>query len=450
MQLVKSLVTTNRAEALQFQTKNPFGRKSEEIISRIMAKVQDGYTAFEVQKLQEVTDLQKLIQTSLGMNMFIVTTGSLAAVIPLYLLDSHIYKHKSLRKGAWIREQDVLAEKDQVGYVDDSDGSVGGIFSAYRCTLYLNFNAMVDRFQFSPEVIVGVMLHELGHYYDGCKTIAQRDRQNAVFREALSKLNTDNEGERIKVAYKVAKDLKLEQKDLMDLTNPNPVVFGMAAQKVITSYVAQQQEDGSYDRTSFETMADVYAARFGYSRQVVEGLSKLTKSQIFINYQFTMTLLAFENAMKATRALVVLLFSRYGLLSNMPLTYITSFILAIATSAYILYTFVKTSGESGKDFTYDDLSHRFRRLRAEMIAQVKDRQFTKADAEGILISLNYMSECMDEFKLRRGPIDMLFNILNPKDRRAYNAVERQRAIEELYSNPMVIKSLELELASAKV
>jgi hypothetical protein len=163
-----------------------------------------------------------------------------------------------------------------------------------------------------------------------------------------------------------------------------------------------------------------------------------------------MTLLAFENAMKATRALVVLLFSRYGLLSNMPLTYITSFILAIATSAYILYTFVKTSGESGKDFTYDDLSHRFRRLRAEMIAQVKDRQFTKADAEGILISLNYMSECMDEFKLRRGPIDMLFNILNPKDRRAYNAVERQRAIEELYSNPMVIKSLELELASAKV
>ncbi len=211
MQLVKSLVTTNRAEALQFQTKNPFGRKSEEIISRILAKIQDGYTDFEVQKLQEVTDLQKLIQTSLGMNMFIVTTGSLAAVIPLYLLDSHIYKHKSLRKGAWIREQDVLAEKDQVGYVDDSDGSVGGIFSAYRCTLYLNFNAMVVRFQFSPEVIVGVMLHELGHYYDGCKTIAQRDRQNAVFREALSKLNTDNEGERIKVAYKVAKDLKLEQ-----------------------------------------------------------------------------------------------------------------------------------------------------------------------------------------------------------------------------------------------
>lgn len=450
MQLVKSLVATNRAEALQFQTKNPFGRKSEEIISRILAKIQDGYTAFEVQKLQEVTDLQKLIQTSLGMNMFIVTTGSAAAIMPLYLIETHIYKHKSLRNGGWIREQDVLAEKDQVGYVDDSDGSVGGIFSAYRCTLYLNFNILVGKYNLAEDTIVGVMLHELGHYYDGCKAMAQRDRQNAVFREALSKLITANEGEKIKISYKVAKDLKLEQKDLMELTNPNPIVFGMAAQKVTASYVAQQQEDGVYDRTSFETMADVYAARFGYSKQVSEALSKITRKNIFINYQFTVTIRALKESTEVAFAVLRAMLLRYALLNSTPFIIVTETILVTLTAIYSLYFFAKTSGESGKDFTYDDLSHRFRRLRAEMIAQVKDRQFTKADAEGILISLNYMSECMEKFKLRRGPIDMLFNILNPKDRRAYNAVERQRAIEELYSNPMVIKSLELELASAKV
>lgn len=450
MQLVKSLVATARVEALQVQANNPFGKKSEEIIGRILAKVSDGFRSLEIQKLQEVTDLQKLIFDTLGMNMFIVTTGASAAVMPLYLLESHIYKHKSLRQGKWMREQDILAEKDQVGYVDDATGSVGGIFSVYRCTLYLNFNILTDQFGLSPKQIVGAMLHELGHYYDGCKTIAQRDRQNAVFREALSKLNTNNEGEKIKIAYKVAKDFKLNEKDLLDLTSPNPITVGVAAQKVATAFVAQQQEDGVYDRTAFETMADVYAARFGYAKEVSETLAVIHREQVFINYQFTVTLSAFMKSMDAARALMVLLLGRFGVSGSYPLMAITTTLLTTVTAGYMLYTFVKTSGESGKDFTYDDLSHRFRRLRAEMISQVKDRQFNKADAEGILLSLNYVSSCMEEFKLRRGPIDMLFNVLNPKDRRAYNSVERQRAIEELYSNPLVVKSLELEIAAGKV
>ena len=437
-----------RSEALQFQGKNAYGKKAEEIITRIKAKVDEGYVSLEVQKLPEIEELQKLIYDTFNMNMQIVTTGNLAGVIPLYMIQNHIYKHKMMREGKWSREQDVLAEKDQVGWVDDSDGTVGGVFSTYRVTLYLNFNEMLGTHELTPAIVVGIKLHEIGHYYDGCKTIAQRDRQNAVFREAISKMATSDEGERQKIIYRVAKDFKLDQKALADMTSRNPVTVGIGAQKVIAEYVAQQQEDGVYDRTGFETMADIYAARFGYSKEVVEGLAILVRSQVTINYQFTMVLRSMMEAINAAK-LIISLYIKLNALGSGILSFglLTSVLVWIAYGTYSLYIYVKSSGDSGNDYTYDDMAHRFRRLRAEMISQVKDNKFTKADAEQILISLNFMTARMEEFSLWRGPLDTLFNILNPKDRRAHNSIERQRAIEDLYSNPLVIKAMELQLAA---
>jgi hypothetical protein len=69
---------------------------------------------------------------------------------------------------------------------------------------------------------------------------------------------------------------------------------------------------------------------------------------------------------------------------------------------------------------------------------------TNKDIKALIDKIEMISKTIGRGETYRGPLDFLFNTLNPKDRRAKNSIERQQAIEALFGNELFVKSLELK------
>ena len=109
---------------------------------------------------------------------------------------------------------------------------------------------------------------------------------------------------------------------------------------------------------------------------------------------------------------------------------------------------INSSGEAGRDYTYDDFVKRYNRARNEVVEMIKTKKLTNAQAKEAIASYEEIGKIIKGARTYRGPLDFLFNTLNPKDRRAKTSIERQQAIEDLMSNELFVVSMRAELAAA--
>ena len=112
------------------------------------------------------------------------------------------------------------------------------------------------------------------------------------------------------------------------------------------------------------------------------------------------------------------------------------------------YLLINSSGEAGRDYTYDDFVKRYNRARNEVVEMIKTKKLTNAQAKEAIAAYEQIGKIIQGARTYRGPLDFLFNTLNPKDRRAKTSIERQQAIEDLMSNELFVASLRAELALA--
>ena len=117
---------------------------------------------------------------------------------------------------------------------------------------------------------------------------------------------------------------------------------------------------------------------------------------------------------------------------------------SVVMIAYMVYT----SGEAGRDYTYDDLVKRYNRVRNQMIEMIKKKQLSKAQAQNVIRSIEQIGELIKGCSAYRGPLDFLFNTFNPKDRRAKSSIERQQAIEDLMSNSLFVVALKAKISAS--
>lgn len=439
-----------RQEMIQFQTtKEKFGKDAEKIFERIYEKIERGYFSLEIQKLPEITELQELIFQRFKFKTFIFTEGTLAAIIPFYLNQNHIFLHKGLLRGEkLLMEQEDLRIDGEKGWVDLDTAAVGGVFSKYPSSLYLNFNMLKGSGITVPEA-VGVMLHELGHFFYGCYFTSKLDRGNQIFNDALKKAK----GGRMDILFaELNKSVKtLDSKILEGLQSDNPITLGRNAIALANEICFSQLTDATYDNTSFEMLADNFSSRFGYGEEIVKALEKITLGGVKNNYLWMM-LFSFMNMYSMASAIVgniirmklaVVVGVRFGWIG----AYIFAALAAVLTAVYFVYVMAITSGETGKDYTYDDIPKRYNRIRAQMIEQVKAKAYNKADTKVLIDSIETIGKLLEGTKVYRGPLDFLFNTFNPKDRCALASVKRQQAIEDLFTNDLFVKSLELNMGA---
>lgn len=427
-------------EIIDFQD-NSFGMQLESEISVIVEAINNGVykDSKEVVFCKELGIIEKDIFNRLGVNVKLIVNRELAAILPFYANKHHIFVNDFWKGNFSIKDQEKVLStiNNKKGYVDLKKAKLGGIFSEYKNSLYLNFYELVKTHKLTASEIVGVILHELGHAFYVCEFSDRLESTNQVLMNISKEITSGKKEKNLTYIYTELKTIndKITMEEVDKLVNGNKIVAGYLWYKTIIESAGigynSQQTNKKYDETAFEQLADNFSSRFGYGRQLISGLEKLHSVSSVYNRSITAVIFFEMIEVLLTTALIAV-------------TFMTTVPLGMFFSVLVLAVFV-FNGDEFKDLTYDELKDRYKRIRNEYVALLKDKDLDDKELKVIIDNVAIADKLINDMVNYKGVFTMLSNALVPVNRKANRAIAEQQLLEELAFNDLFIKSGELRL-----
>lgn len=436
--LLKKRSRTLALEMIEIQDAS-FGKRLEEQISSIKTKIDDKVyvTKADVVNAKEVKTLETIVMSRLGLKVNLITTSHIAAAIPLYMNKQHVFLNKYTRGNFSDKEQDKFIKDNQhkVGYVDTKNAKISGMFSEYNNKLYMNFLSLVKNYNMSPGGMTAIMLHELGHPFTAIEYSDRLESNNQILANVAKEVLVKDKETDLIFVYNELKKLDPElKKDTSDkIVTGNRTIAGVKLFKLMFSKISSQTPTGKYDDTSSEQMADNFATRFGYGRELITALDILHKTHydasLFKSIRvMTTTLTTFLTVMRA-----VALISVIG--TSLPLG-------IIMVSIFLLN--LRADGDGHREMTYDDVKDRYKRIRNEAVNGLKNSNLAKDESKYLLDSIALTDDMIKSSVKYRTPIAKLSNVLFSSNRKAIKDIEEQQLLEDLAHNDLYTASAKLK------
>lgn len=416
-----------------------FGHQLERLSGLIVDEINQGNKNITLNdKHPVIVELEKVIFKRIGMKVSIVTDETIAAILPFYSNKNHIFIPEFWRGQLNIRDQTKLLKTfdEKKGSVNLEKATLTGIFSEYDHPLYINFNALVREMKMDAGDIAAIILHELGHGFNACYYADRSDRTNQVL-ASIAKHLMNNENGDIEYIYKELSTVTPSvTKDAVDkMLNGPRVVAGATWFKTVVGIVKSQMLDDKYNDTSFEQQSDSFASRFGYGKQLVLALDKLSTYTYVPEKNLSVFILLHLVNVTLTVALAVLVFSL-----------LASGGIAIAMlGVFYNMMFYMLNREDMIDYTYDKLKHRYLRVRMDVIDQLKDTKLHRDTVKNLLEAIYIVDESIKQTKDFKPLPAYISNFIFSSAKKADNSISDQQLMEALASNDLFIKSAELRL-----
>lgn len=318
------------------------------------------------------------------------------------------------------------------GKVNMKTGKVSGVFSDIQTTIHMPVVMLVGT-KYTEQEIAAIILHEVGHIFTYFEFMSRSMTTNQALAGMAKALDGSGDiKEREVIFMTVKKTLGLKDLDTAELlkSNSNKV----AEMVVLTNVVKKSQSElGSnvYDFSSWEYLADQYAARQGAGRHLVTGLDKLYRGHFNISFRSLPTYLAFE-ALKA-----MLLVGSIALITTGA---------GMHLGGYGLQgTLILTAMDGSGDGTYDTPGARFKRVRNQIVENLKDKKLSKDDTERLHADLKAIDTVMESVEDRRQLFGVLWDFISPSARKAWNQKTLQKELEDVAVNELFVKASQLKM-----
>ena len=415
-----------------------FGDDMLRLVSSVVKEVENATSEIRLTNHPAVDGLEKLIFSRLGLKVTFITNEAPAAILPFYSNKNHIFLPDFFRGNISLRDQNRLLDKfeDRKGSVNLQTAKLSGIFSEYDHPLYVNFYFLVKHFSMSAGDITAIILHELGHGFNACYYADRTDRTNQVLASVARRIVGQEKGD-IEYVYKelltVSPSITKEAVDT--ILNGNRIVAGVTWFKTVVGIVKSQMSDDTYNNTAFEASSDSFASRFGYGKQLLIALDKISqgapeKSKSV--YYLVQTL----NAL-TTVCLAVLILSAIAGAAVGP-----AFIFGIVS-----FIFMTVSRQDVMDHTYDELKQRYIRLRTDAIDQLKVPSLPRDRVKDLLEGIYAMDEVIKETSVVKTLSMKIADFLFSGSRQAAVSINDQQSLEQLASNDMFFRAADFRLKS---
>ena len=381
-----------------------------------------------------VTNISKIIKHHTGLNVTLnIANNNPQVTIPMVnknnvLVNSVIRNVVNSSDGLKLIAESKGAAK---GSVNLKTGEVSGIFSEVSSTIDMPIY-MFTTMQFTPEEISAIALHEIGHlvvYYEYMSRTVSTNQALAGVSKALDKSGTVEEREAVLITAKTALGLKDLDAKLLAKSNNKKV----AEIVIITNIVKETVSElgcNIYDFSTWEYLADQYAARHGAGRYLATGLEKIYKSIGNISFRSTPTYLAME-------ALKVFL-----IISPIIVLTITGSMFISPLSLSIVLMMLDSDNP-----TYDRPGERIKRIRDQIVENLKDKKLDKDDIERLNADIAAIDIILKEVDDRRQFISVLWDIVSSTSRKARNQESLQKELEDLIVNDLFVMASKLKIAA---
>lgn len=416
-----------------------FGKKLETLMGLIHSEISSKESIEKISERHPVVEaIEKLIFSRIKMKVSIITDEAPAAIMPFYSNRNHIFLPDFFRGNISLRDQVKLLKKSEgkTGTVNLQNATLSGLFSEYEHSLYLNFNTLIKEFNMTPGEMAGVTMHEIGHGFDACYYSDRAERTNQILANVARVLAGGEKGD-IEYIYRELKEVKpsITKEEVDKIVNGGRVVAGLTWFRTFIGIVRSQMLDDTYNKTSFESGADSFASRFGYGKELMLALDKIS--------------VGYPEKSAGIRSMIYLLNASallgLGLLIMFSLG-AGALAAALVFSCYSLLVLVLSREDVG-DYTYDKLKHRYLRIRADAIDQLKSKSLKKDTVRSLLDGIYEMDAVIKETSVVNVPSSAIANILFSGAREAVNSIDDQQLMEALSSNDLFIHAAEFGLKS---
>jgi hypothetical protein len=437
-------------EMIDFQTDN-FGEKLEAVFEDIKAKIRTDLKATRDFKVSEqYKKLVGLIKDRTGLNVQIIVNPWMpAAVLPLYSNKHHIFLNKMFRgQNLGLKDQDKFMKEngDEPGTVNTETVKVTGLFAKYPTKVYLNPYFFFRDHDYTAGEVTAVLLHELGHAFHACEYSDRISSTNQILAETVKTMLNFKEGGDVKYIHTELKSInsKATEADIdAMLTGKGKIIGGLKWYEFLIGTVQTQLSNSKYDESSFEQLADNFTTRFGYGRQLVTALDKLSAQE----YSKSKTVL-WSFYFIETFYMVISLVALAG--PFMPPITAAGFLLGTFPAlcgGLVLYILAMLSAENNVDYTYDSLVIRYKRVRLQMVEFLKNSELERDEINDTVQSIYAIDDSIKSSNEYNHFLRTMMNFFSPNARAAKKSINEQQFLEELANSDLFIKAALLKASA---
>lgn len=311
----------------------------------------------------------------------------------------------------------AMKEGMLAGTVDMANNKVTGIFSELNnCLLipaYWFYLSKSNPVYLNADEIAAVLLHEVGHAFTNLEFLGRSFSTNQVL-AGVSRALSSNDARIKEVVFSTASSLeKLTPEQTAALKaceNEKEAAVILLSAAVLNS--RSSLGDSVYDSVSCEQLADQYAARCGAAKALIFALDKTNLGGL-------------RKARSTYDALVILTFvvSTFGL----------------GFLALLMFS----SNNYGYVATYDNYASRIRRVKHELIEQLKDTELSREQKQTIVEEIAMVDKLEKLGNDNLSWMDTFSYFTNPVFRSRHNFQELQKELEKLAHNNLFVKAAQL-------
>lgn len=419
------------AEAINYQNTTTF--KELELAFRDMMYNQTRDQCLS-QKRQNEQLLEAIVQNAFGANCSVEFGEEYPCV---RIFDE--YHNNVLIRNDWreyfaaqmnFTKRFIGASGGRRGGVDINTAKLSGLFSELPFTIYMPFDHIQtgnfgEKYRFTSEEMAAIFLHEIGHFFTYCEVFNRTVTTN----QALAAMSKELDGaysvsQRELIIGKTVDDLNLKDVDIKALaTNDKKVIVETAIVSEVVEKSRSELGISVYDTNSSEFMADQFAARHGAGRHLMTGLNK------------------FQTLFGGDRAYDSAPLYYFKQLLSIVIQFMPPFNIILIPLNIIGILLGGDSNDAGG--IYDSPEARFRRIKHDTLARLKNRLISNDEKKRILADLDAMEKAMEGIKDRREWREYIATTLIPVYRKYRKTKLLQQQLEILANNPLFVRSAEL-------
>ncbi|WP_396190527.1 hypothetical protein [Flavobacterium sp.] len=431
------------AETIDYQYKDLFPSQLEGLVSEIYEQIDSKiYLSNQVliEKSKTIGKIEKLIQDRTGLNVVFskhLHAATPAAIIPFF---GDYFKNANDAKGfifgmnfqKLVKEiDDIQKEKkkllkeihDRDGIISTKLARVSGYFSSVRHFLIIDFFGLKS-YELTSREITAIILHELGHAFNGLEDHNKLETTNRAILDALNEMH-EKKPESVKYKFKN----KVTQKEFENASMSDSAVQQDFCAELAMDYletVKSQMMHSKYDETNFENMADSFAARFGLGKDIVTALHKLNMA----------TGQTFQNS-----AAIYFLYYTIEVLLFALLFLIIPVVGVVVFTVIMAYLMKSDNGVMTYDFPLD----RYNRIKNTIVSATKKINLPKDILEDLLNQYLSITAIMDQVVQLKGIYTIAGDLIFPSSRQSSYHIDLQQKIENSLNNGLFVKSAQLRI-----
>lgn len=334
----------------------------------------------------------------------------------------------------------AIKDNDGKAGIDTKNGKVYGAFADIETKLCMPPSEILYH-GLTPRELTATVMHEVGHLFNYYRYFSQAHKTNQVLSFISTSMTTDTPYvDRENILFKTMEVLGVSLNNVKELAlecNIPKIILALSEQRDF--FLHSELKSGMYDITANEQMADMYAARQGYAKELVTNLSKSVPWKN--EKRSVLRAMSYLSLNKdILNSLGLLGLAATSIVVAAPVTTIA--IIGAVSIGYVM-SILYDSKTNKKDFTYDETLVRFKRIREQLVSYLKtDRN--KEKVKIILTDIKEIDYLISILLPERTVFNMVADYLFSDSNHVRKTMVLQRHLEELASNDLFLGAAKLK------